>query len=80
MKPHSTCYGKMFPPTLVQTGNREIRAKVFGHLVDHTGVVERGRMVTTDQQAWEECTVCPEFASCFRLSSGTLLMEVALKG
>ena len=80
MRPHSACYGKMFPPTLVRTANKEVRAKVFGYRVDHTGVVERGRTVTTDLEAWEDCTVCPDLESCLRLSTGTLLMEIALKG
>jgi hypothetical protein len=80
MSPHSACYGRIFPPTLVRTDNKEIRGKVFGYLVEHTGVVERGRTVTTDLQAWEECTLCPDPESCFRLSTGTVLMELALKG
>jgi hypothetical protein len=80
MKPHSACYGKVFPPTLVKTDNKEIRAKVFSYLVDHTGVVETGRKVSTDLEAWEECSQCPDLDGCFRLSTGTLLMEIALKG
>jgi hypothetical protein len=80
MQPHSACYGKMFPPTLVKTDNQEVRAKVFGYMVDHTGVVETGRTVTTDLEAWDECSQCPDLDGCFRLSTGTLLMEIALKG
>jgi hypothetical protein len=79
MKPASACYGKMFPPTLVKTDNKEIRAKVFGYRIDHTGVVETGRRVITDLEAWGECSVCPDRESCFRLSTGTLLMEIALR-
>lgn len=77
---HSACYGKMFPSTLVKADNKEIRARVFGYRVDHTGVVETGRTVTTDREAWEECVQCPDLEGCFRLSTGTLLMEIAVKG
>lgn len=80
MRHLSACYGKMFPATLVKTANKEVRAKVFGYRVDHTGVVETGRTVTTDPKAWEECTECPDLDGCFRLSTGTLLMEIAVKG
>jgi hypothetical protein len=80
MKPHSVCYGRIFPPTPAKTDNREIKAKVFGYRVDHTGVVETARTVTTDRKAWDECSECPDLEGCFRLSTGTLLMEIAVKG
>jgi hypothetical protein len=78
MERPSACYGKMFPATLVKTANRQVKAKVFGYRVDHTGVVETRRTVTTDREAWRECTRCPDLDNCFRLSTGTLLMEIAL--
>jgi hypothetical protein len=70
----------MFPPTLVKTENKQIRAKVFDYRVDHTGVVETARTVAADLEAWEECCQCADLDGCFRLSTGTLLMETALKG
>ena len=77
--PHSSaCYGRMYPPTLVKTPNKEVKGKVFGYRVDHTGVVESRRTVTTDPDAWRECTQCPDLDGCFRLSTGTVLMEIAL--
>ena len=78
MKHPLACYGKMFPATLVKSANEDVRARVFGYRVEHTGMVETGRTVTTDRDAWEECSLCPSLDSCFRLSTGTLLMEIAV--
>jgi hypothetical protein len=79
MQQPSACYGKMFPSILVTTANQDVRGQVFGYRVEHTGVVESRRAVTTDPEAWGRCAACPDFESCFRLSSGTLLMEMALR-
>jgi hypothetical protein len=68
------------PPSLVKADNKEVKATVFGCLIDHTGVVETGRRVPPPCGGMEQCTVCPDRESCFRLSTETLLMEIALKG
>ena len=77
---HPACYGKMFPTTLKPTVNREIKGKVFGYLIDHTGVVASGRTVSADLDAFDECTVCRNLDDCSRLSAGKLLMEMAIRG
>ena len=79
MQHPSACYGRMFPSVLVKTANEEVRGKVFGYRVDHTGVVPSRWTVTRDPQAWDECTTCRDLDGCFRLSTGTLLMEMAVK-
>ena len=79
MKHASGCYGKMYPATLLKVANREVMGKVFGYRVDHSGVVETRRTVSTDLGAWEQCIQCPDFDSCYRLSAGTLLMELAAR-
>ena len=75
----SECYGRMFPPTLLERADADVRGKVFGYRLDHTGVIESARRVTADRDAWQTCTICPEFDACSRLSAGTLLMEMALR-
>jgi hypothetical protein len=79
MQNASACYGRMFPSIQATTTNLEVRGQVFGYRVEHTGVVASRRSVTTDHEAWARCASCPDFESCFHLSTGTLLMEVALK-
>ena len=79
MQHPSTCYGKMFPATLVKAENQEVKGRVFGYRVDHTGVIATGRAVTVDREVWQECTQCHDFDGCFRLSTGTLLMEIAVR-
>ena len=79
MQHTSACYGRMFPATLVKTENQEVKGRVFGYRVDHTGVVETGRATTVDRAAWQECTQCHDVDTCFRLSAGTLLMELAVR-
>ena len=79
MQQSPACYGRMFPSTLVRSANTEVRGRVFGYRIDHSGVVESQQVVSTDSEAWRECTKCPEVDSCFRLSTGTLLMEIAVR-
>jgi len=79
MQHRSACYGKMFPATLVKTENQEVKGRVFGYRVDHTGVIATRRAVTVERAAWQECTQCKDLDGCFRLSSGTLLMEIAVR-
>jgi hypothetical protein len=58
--------------------NKPVSGKVFGYQVDFPGVSATKRGVTVDREAWEECVGCPEFEGCYRISTGTILMELAL--
>ena len=50
MREPSACYGKRFPATLVKTENEDVQGKVFGYRIEHTGVIETGRMVRVRHQ------------------------------
>ena len=79
MKTKPECYGSMFPPLISLTYNQPVAGKVFGYQIDQPGIAVRSRTVTTDREAWEDCLACPDFDSCYRLSAGKALMEIALK-
>lgn len=72
-------YGGLFPETLVKASNQDVKSRVFGYHLDHHGVVESGRTVTTDRDAWHACTTCPELDGCYRLSVGRILMDIAVR-
>ncbi|MBK1880278.1 hypothetical protein [Pelagicoccus mobilis] len=80
MKTRSTkhCYGNLFPDvSSEQKAMKEGRAfrieksKTYG-LEAPTLTVE------VDNTAWEECTCCPRFDTCYRLSLGKLELQRAL--
>jgi hypothetical protein len=80
MKSHAPCYGQLFSTAGRIAADCEVRGKVFEHRVEHPGVIPVGFAVTANIDAWDECTACPEFATCYPLSAGKLLMELAARG
>lgn len=79
MKPHSDCYGRMFPPVIEMAHSKLVCGKVFGYRVDYSGQVAGNRVATVNPDEWQHCLECPELDGCHRLSTGTLLMELAVK-
>jgi hypothetical protein len=80
MKNEPDCYGRMFPPLISLAHNETVAGKVFGYQVEHPGIAVTRRAVTTNREAWRHCLECPDFDSCYRLSAGTALMEIAVTG
>jgi hypothetical protein len=74
------CYGNMFPSLATVAQNRKVEGKVFGYRVNAPGVVASLRTTTIDAEAWQQCIRCRDFDTCYRLSLGALLTEMALKG
>jgi hypothetical protein len=79
MNREQECYGKMFPSVVEMAYNRAVVGKVFGYQLDCSGQVAQKRTSTVDRVAWEKCLECRELEGCFRLSTGTMLMELAVK-
>jgi hypothetical protein len=79
MKSHAPCYGQLFSTAGRIAADREVRGKVFGYRVEQPGVIPVGFAVTADIEAWDECTSCPEFATCYPFSAGKLLTELAAR-
>jgi hypothetical protein len=79
MNREQECYRKMFPRLVEMAHNRPVRGKVFGYEVDYPGLVAHKRDTTVDREAWQRCLKCPDLDGCHRLSTGTILMELALK-
>lgn len=79
MNREQECYGKMFPSVVEMAHDRLVTGKVFGYEVDYPGQVAHKRDTMVDRDAWQKCLECPELDGCFRLSTGTMLMELAVK-
>jgi hypothetical protein len=73
------CYGKMFPSVVEMAHNRPVAGKVFGYEVDYEGQVAHKRMAKVDYDAWQRCLACCDLEGCYRLSAGTMLMELAVR-
>lgn len=79
MNHEQECYGKMFPSVMEMAHNRPVAGKVFGYEVDYHGLVAHKRDATVDREAWQKCLECPDLDGCYRLSTGTMLMELAAR-
>lgn len=73
------CYGKMFPSIVEMAHNKPVAGKVFRYQVDYAGQVAQKRAATVNRDSWGKCLECLEFDGCYRLSTGTILMELAVK-
>ena len=79
MNHEQECYGKMFPSVVEMAHNGPVAGKVFGYEVDYLGQVAYKRDASVDRDAWRKCLQCPDLDGCYRLSAGTMLMELAAK-
>ncbi len=79
MKVHAECYGHLFPPVASLASNQDVAGAVFRYRVEQTGTVTTVRSTAVDSTAWDKCTACADFDTCYRLSVGTLLMDIAVR-
>ncbi len=79
MNSERQCYGKMFPSIINMAHNQHITGKIFGYELYYSGQVVQKRSATVDHDAWQECVKCAYLDSCYRLSTGMMLIELALK-
>jgi hypothetical protein len=79
MNGEQECYGKMFPSVVEMAHNRPISGRIFGYQIDYAGQVADRRTATVDRDAWQKCLECPSLDSCYRLSEGTMIMDLAVK-
>ena len=79
MKSEPDCYGKMFPPLIRLEHDEPVAGKVFGYQIDRPGIAVTRRVITTNRDAWRHCLECPDLDGCYRLSTGAVLMEIAVK-
>lgn len=73
------CYGRMFPSVMEMAHSGAVTGIIFGYQLDYSGQVAQRRDTTVDRDAWQKCLECSELDGCFRLSAGTMLMELAVK-
>jgi hypothetical protein len=79
MNREQKCYGKMFPSVIEMAHSGAVTGKIFGYQLDYSGQVAQRRDATVDREAWQKCLECRDLDGCFRLSAGTMLMELAVK-
>lgn len=79
MNREQECYGKMFPSVVEMAHFKAVKGKVFGYHLDYSGQVVQKRDTTVDRDAWQKCLECRDLDGCYRLSAGTMLMDLAVK-
>jgi hypothetical protein len=77
MNAHADCYGGLFPRVPVVAQN--VAGKVFGCKVEQRIIISPAPTVSVNNEAWDNCARCGEFETCYRLSLGTLLMDIAVR-
>lgn len=71
---HQPCYGRLFPATL----HGDAKGKVFSlQFVTPAGMMPRRNQPVLDMNAWDDCTNCPAFENCYKLSMAKLAMAQA---
>lgn len=73
------CYGKMFPSVVEMAHDRPVAGKVFGYELSYPGQVAACRAATVNRDAWQRCLQCGDLEGCYRLSAGTMLIELAVR-
>ena len=79
MSVHAACYGHLFPSVTSVATNREVAGAVFHYQIRQPGPMTTERSIGVDSSAWDRCVECPEFETCYRLSVGGLLMDLAVR-
>jgi len=79
MNSKRTCYGEMFPSIVEMVHNTPITGKVFGYDVSYSGQVAQRQGATVNLDGWQECLKCSYMDDCYRVSTGRMLMELAVK-
>jgi len=69
-----SCYGRLFPETL----HGGTKGKAFSlQYVTPAGMMPQRTRSVVNLEAWEECTRCPAFENCYKLSMAKLAMTQA---
>ena len=79
MNVHAECYGHLFPPVATLANNRDIAGAVFRYRIEQPGPISTQRSIGVDESAWDRCTTCADFDTCYRRSVGALLMDIAVR-
>lgn len=80
MEQRAACYGRMFPPASAFSGDADVNGIVFRCQIERFGMVGKSCYTGVDEAAWDRCTTCRDFDTCYRLSAGVLLMHLATRG
>ncbi len=80
MKARLDCYGKMFPDIIPLARNQTVAGKVFGYRTAQSGLAVTQRIAIANHAEWQGCLECHDWDGCYRLSIGSMLMQIAVKG
>lgn len=70
------CYGRLFPETI----HGDSKGKVFSlRYVTPVGMMPRRTQPVVDLNAWDECSKCPDFENCYKLSMAKLAIAQACR-
>ena len=78
---HKKCFGKMFPDSVHLGDQGSSKGKVFSvRKTPSGGLTGPDRSVETDVEEWDDCQMCSEFESCYKLCLGKVTLERSIAG
>ncbi|MDQ2092458.1 hypothetical protein [Marimonas arenosa] len=80
MATHKPCYGKMFPEVPGPSNSDPKTGKVFSFASESMGLAPPTMRAEHSAAEWDDCLKCEDFDSCYKLSTGKLLLLAAIKG
>lgn len=79
MTEHKPCYGTMFPDLIAPVDTGMHSGEVFSFEIKNFGLTHGERRVDVAMDAWEECLRCSDFEDCYKLSTGKLMLQTAIR-
>ena len=79
MAAHKLCYGKMFPEASGPLNSNSEPGKVFSFTSENMGLAPPAIHAEHNAAEWDDCLKCEEFDSCYKLSTGKVLLLVAAR-
>jgi hypothetical protein len=74
-----SCYGTIYPDLEQFQLGKPAAGKVFQISIDSRGPGHRDRKMDVDTEAWQKCSHCEDFPSCYPFSTAKLEMQRVLR-
>lgn len=79
MTARKPCYGTMFPDVVAPFDTGIRRGKALSFEIKNIGLARGERRVEVSEKEWDDCLGCPDFETCYKLSTAKLMLQNAIR-